>query len=203
TGWLEENGKWYYFNPQTDGSRVTGWFQIDGKQYYFNPQTDASRVTGQVVIDGKTYVFADNGQLIDNTGDVNSSGYQMPINNPNVSSWYGSRWGTVHKGIDFAAAKGTPIMASKSGTVEFAGFGVSGQGFGGYGNVVVIKHGDGRWTLYGHMDSISTTVGAKVQQGQVIGKVGSTGDSTGNHLHFEVKNQFIGGQVDPKPYLPF
>ncbi|HHP1041417.1 M23 family metallopeptidase [Bacillus sp. TE8-1] len=127
----------------------------------------------------------------------------MPIQNPNVSSWYGSRWGTVHKGIDFSAAKGTPIMASKSGTVEFAGFGVRGQGFGGYGNAVVIRHEDGLWTLYGHMDSILTTVGAHVQQGQVIGKVGSTGDSTGNHLHFEIKNQYIGGQVDPKPYLPF
>ncbi|PGK63403.1 M23 family metallopeptidase, partial [Bacillus thuringiensis] len=135
--------------------------------------------------------------------DSGSSKYQMPIKNPNVSSWYGSRWGTVHKGIDFSAAKGTPIMASKSGTVEFAGFGVRGQGFGGYGNAVVIRHEDGLWTLYGHMDTILTTVGAHVQQGQVIGKVGSTGDSTGNHLHFEIKNQYIGGQVDPKPYLPF
>ncbi|MEW4206241.1 M23 family metallopeptidase [Bacillus thuringiensis] len=135
--------------------------------------------------------------------DSGSSKYQMPIKNPNVSSWYGSRWGTVHKGIDFSAAKGTPIMAAKSGTVEFAGFGVRGQGFGGYGNAVVIRHEDGLWTLYGHMDSILTTVGAHVQQGQVIGKVGSTGDSTGNHLHFEIKNQYIGGQVDPKPYLPF
>lgn len=89
--------------------------------------------------------------------------------------------GTVHKGIDFSAAKGTPIMASKSGTVEFASF-------GGYGNAVVIRHEDGLWILYGHMDSILTTVGAHVQQDQVIGKVGSTGDSTGNHLHFEIKN---------------
>ncbi|MCQ6547305.1 peptidoglycan DD-metalloendopeptidase family protein, partial [Bacillus wiedmannii] len=181
------------------GKLKTGWLQENGKTYYFDISY-GYMVKGQVTIDGKTYNFADNGQLIDN---ADSSEFQMPIKNPTVSSWYGSRWGTVHKGIDFAAAKGTPIMASKSGTVEFAGFGISGQGFGGYGNVVVIKHGDGRWTLYGHMDSISTTVGAKVQQGQVIGKVGSTGESTGNHLHFEVKNQFIGGQVDPKPYLPF
>jgi len=72
--------------------------------------------------------------------DSGSSKYQMPIKSPNVSSWYGSRWGTVHKDIDFSAAKGTPIMASKSGTVEFAGFGVRGQGFGGYGNAVVIRH---------------------------------------------------------------
>ncbi len=89
-----------------------------------------------------------------------------------------------YNGVDLAAPTGTPLLASASGTVV-----VSKQGAwnGGYGNFVVIKHGNGTQTLYGHNSSNLVKVGQKVVQGQVIGYVGSTGKSTGPHVHFEIR----------------
>ncbi|MDF9474613.1 peptidoglycan DD-metalloendopeptidase family protein, partial [Bacillus cereus] len=194
-GWAEVNGKWYYLDPTTDGSMKTGWVQVNGKWYYLDGSKGGMMVTGQVVIDGKTYDFANDGQWIE-------SNYQMPIKNPNVSSGYGPRGNKQHKGIDFAAPAGTPILAAKSGTVEFSAFGTQGS-FGGYGNVVVLKHADGHYTLYAHMSQRIAQKGEYVQQGQEIGKVGQTGDATGNHLHFELKTAYQFGQINPAPYLPF
>ncbi len=85
-------------------------------------------------------------------------------------------------GIDLAASQGTPILAAADGTVIFARNGSN----GGYGNMVVISHSNGTQTLYGHQSKIATTVGARVSQGDVIGYEGSTGHSTGPHLHFKV-----------------
>lgn len=87
-------------------------------------------------------------------------------------------------GVDLAAPTGTRILASAPGTVLLARTGYN----GGYGNMVIIQHGNGTKTLYAHMSAISTKSGAKVDRGQVIGKVGNTGRSTGPHLHFEVYN---------------
>ncbi|MEI3896280.1 M23 family metallopeptidase, partial [Bacillus sp. CCNWLW75] len=202
TGWVKDNGKWYYLDGSTDGSMKTGWVQVEGKWYYLDANNGGSMVTGQATIDGKTYVFADNGQWIENAGDISAYGYQMPIKNPNVSSGYGPRWNESHKGIDFAATTGTPIMAAKSGTVEFSGFGSPGS-FNDYGNVVVIKHEDGYYTLYAHMSERIARKGDYVQQDQVIGKVGATGRVTGPHLHFELKTEYKFGQINPTPYLPF
>lgn len=90
-----------------------------------------------------------------------------------------------YNGVDLAAKVGTPIMASAAGEVVVA----KASGYnGGYGGYVVIQHANGSQTLYGHMSSVSTYVGATVAQGQVIGAVGSTGKSTGPHLHFEIRN---------------
>jgi murein DD-endopeptidase MepM/ murein hydrolase activator NlpD len=95
----------------------------------------------------------------------------------------------MHAGIDFGAAWGSPIVAAADGQVVAAGWG------GGYGRQVQIAHGGGIVTLYGHMSSIAAAPGEPVRQGQVIGYVGSSGLSTGPHLHFEVK---VNGQpVDP------
>lgn len=103
----------------------------------------------------------------------------------------------LHAGIDIAAAMGTPITASAAGTVTYAGWN------GGYGNYVCIEHGPFRnqvlSTCYGHMSQIQVKVGQKVAAGQVIGLVGSTGASTGPHLHFEVR--LDGRPVDPLPWL--
>lgn len=114
-----------------------------------------------------------------------------------VSSGFG--WRTIfgrrdnHLGIDIPAPGGTPIYASNGGTV------VTATGSGSYGNYVVIDHGGGKSTLYAHMSRIGTSVGQKVGQGQVIGYVGTTGYSTGNHLHFEVR---INGKVqNPMSYV--
>jgi murein DD-endopeptidase MepM/ murein hydrolase activator NlpD len=98
-----------------------------------------------------------------------------------------------HQGLDVAAPMGTTIRAAADGTVIQAGW------FGGYGNFIVIDHGGGMSTGYGHCSQIFVSVGQKVQKGQAIGAVGSTGASTGPHVHFEVR--LNGKPVDPAPYL--
>ncbi|PZE86350.1 M23 family peptidase [Curtobacterium sp. MCBD17_032] len=100
---------------------------------------------------------------------------------------------TQHQGTDFAAALGTPVFAVMSGTVESAGV------LGGYGNQVLLRHPDGTETRYGHLSVIGVRIGQVVGAGEQIGAVGSTGISTGPHLHFEV---ILGGRaVDPEPWL--
>lgn len=100
-----------------------------------------------------------------------------------ITSRFGSRWGRGHQGIDIGAPKGTSIRAAAGGTVTIAKYGYN----GGYGNYVKINHGNGIETIYGHCSALNTSVGKKVSQGQVIAYVGSTGRSTGNHLHFEIR----------------
>jgi murein DD-endopeptidase MepM/ murein hydrolase activator NlpD len=111
------------------------------------------------------------------------------------TSGYGWRWGRMHRGIDIAAPVGTPVVASASGVVISAGWNE-----GGYGNLVEIRHPDGAVTRYAHNQSISTRVGAVVEQGDLIAHMGSTGRSTGPHTHFEIR---LGGQgtVDPMTLL--
>lgn len=87
----------------------------------------------------------------------------------------------LHAGVDFGAGPGTPIVAADNGTVVSAGW------TGGYGNAVIIDHGGGVATLYGHQSRLAVRSGARVSRGQVIGYVGSTGMSTGPHLHFELR----------------
>ena len=125
------------------------------------------------------------------TGSVSSSGYMWPIPGRAMGDGYGPRnYGSgYHWGVDIPAPYGTDIRAAKSGTVIVSMMGFSGSGFGGYGNVVVIQHDDGYLTLYAHASTRLVSVGQRVEQGQVIAKVGSTGDSTGNHLHFEVRDR--------------
>lgn len=104
-----------------------------------------------------------------------------PLGTPYRQS--GGMWSLgFHTGVDFAAPQGTPVKAAAAGTVVVAG------GGGSYGNHVVVKHSDGVYTLYAHLSAISTSVGAQVSAGDVIGAVGSTGNSTGPHLHFELRN---------------
>ncbi|HHT65148.1 MAG: peptidoglycan DD-metalloendopeptidase family protein [Caldicoprobacterales bacterium] len=111
-----------------------------------------------------------------------------------LTSRFGQRWGRLHKGIDLANPKGTPIYAADSGKVIFSGR------QGGYGNLVQIDHGDGMVTYYAHMSKRSVSKGDSVSKGQKIGYVGSTGNSTGPHLHFEVR--INGNPKNPLKYLP-
>jgi murein DD-endopeptidase MepM/ murein hydrolase activator NlpD len=99
----------------------------------------------------------------------------------------------LHAGVDFGAGAGTPIVAADDGVVVSAGW------LGGYGNAVIIDHTGGVATLYGHQSRLAVTSGASVSRGQVIGYVGSTGMSTGPHLHFEVR--INGVPTDPMPRL--
>jgi murein DD-endopeptidase MepM/ murein hydrolase activator NlpD len=130
---------------------------------------------------------ASSSSSVGGTGSVSASGLAWPLQGV-LTSGFGPRWGRMHEGIDIAAPAGSPITAAASGTVIYAGW------FGGYGNLVVIDHGGGVATAYGHMSAIYATGGA-VEQGQSIGAVGTTGHSTGNHLHFEVR--INGSPVDP------
>ncbi len=99
-----------------------------------------------------------------------------------ITSRFGARWGTTHKGLDFGAATGTPIKAAAEGTVTFSGW-----NSGGFGYLVIISHGNGVQTYYGHCSELDCKVGDYVYQGDVIAKVGNTGDSYGSHLHFEIR----------------
>lgn len=135
-------------------------------------------------------------------GGKSEASFIIPIDNPVVTSGFGPRWGTMHKGQDFGMAVGTPVKAAKSGKVVVTmHLAPSGSGYGGYGNVVQIEHGDGKWTLYAHLSEVLVTNGQDVKQGDVIAKSGNTGDSTGPHLHFEIRTEKSGGQIDPAPLL--
>jgi len=98
-----------------------------------------------------------------------------------VYSLFGMRWGRMHRGIDISGKTGTPVLAARDGTVTFAGV------KGGYGNIVILSHEDGYETRYAHLSSFKASVGDAVQTGDVIGLMGSTGRSTGPHLHFEIR----------------
>jgi len=133
-------------------------------------------------------------------GSASLEGFVMPTSG-SVGSAFGPRvhpiFGTVrqHTGVDIGAATGNAIWASKDGRVIFAGW------KGGYGNTVVMVHGDGTvTTLYAHMSVIHASAGDRVDQGEVIGEIGSTGFSTGPHLHFEVRVN--GEPKDPQAFLP-
>jgi murein DD-endopeptidase MepM/ murein hydrolase activator NlpD len=126
------------------------------------------------------------------TASVSAAGLIWPVNGP-VTSGFGIRWGRMHEGIDIAAPSGTPIAAAAAGSAIYAGW------MSGYGNLVVIDHGGGLATAYAHCSAILVTVGQQVSQGDTIALVGSTGHSTGPHLHFEVRVN--GVAVDPLLYL--
>jgi len=126
------------------------------------------------------------------TGAASAAGFVWPVHGV-LTSGFGWRWGRMHEGIDLAVASGTPVVASAAGTVIVAGW------LGGYGNLVVVDHGNGVSTAYGHNTSVTVGVGQSVAQGQLIAYSGNTGHSTGPHLHFEVR--INGSPVDPLGYL--
>ncbi|CAM5604944.1 peptidase [Streptomyces avidinii] len=126
--------------------------------------------------------------------------FVSPLSDTYVSTQYhagGGMWSSgSHTGIDFHASSGTEVHAVGLGTVVEAGYG------GAYGNNVVIKHADGTYTQYGHMSSLSVSVGQQVTPGQKIGLSGSTGNSSGPHLHFEARTGAdYGSDIDPVAYL--
>lgn len=122
-----------------------------------------------------------------------AGGFTWPIGGT-ITSGYGERWGRMHQGIDIDCVTGAPIRASKAGSVVTASYD------GGYGYHVVIDHGGGFASLYAHNSELNVVTGQSVSQGQVIAACGSTGQSTGDHLHFEIRVN--GAPQDPLRYLP-
>jgi murein DD-endopeptidase MepM/ murein hydrolase activator NlpD len=124
---------------------------------------------------------------------------RMPVSNFNYTSGFGGRYdpfnggAAFHAGVDMAGSNGEPILAAAPGTVVRAGW------MGGYGNCIEIDHGHGLATRYGHLSQIEVHTGDRIAAGNQIGRMGSTGRSTGSHLHFEVRVD--GRAVDPMPYI--
>jgi len=119
--------------------------------------------------------------------------WAYPIKNYRISSKYGWRWGRMHNGVDFAASKGTKIYATDGGTVTFAGY------KGSFGYMVIINHGGNYESYYAHCSKLLVKKGDKVFQGQNIALVGNTGNSTGPHLHFEIR--YLGNPKNPFNYI--
>jgi len=115
-----------------------------------------------------------------------------PVSGP-VTSGFGVRWGRMHEGIDIAVGEGTPVRAAAAGTVIYAGW------MSGYGNLVAVDHGNGLSTAYAHNSSLAVSVGQSVAAGEIVSYSGNTGNSTGPHVHFEVRVN--GSAVDPLGYL--
>ncbi|MGM9550740.1 MAG: murein hydrolase activator EnvC family protein [Clostridia bacterium] len=165
------------------------------KKAYEKAEADEAKV--QKELEALAKKEAESGSKTVYTG---SGKFQWPVpNSKRITSKYGYRIHPVyktkkfHSGIDIGAAYGLPIVAAEDGTVVTAKYG------SGYGKYIVINHGSGITTLYGHCSSLLVSSGDKVKKGQTIAKIGSTGVSTGNHLHFEVR---INGQTaDPLTYV--
>ena len=122
-----------------------------------------------------------------------TAGLMCPVSGFTLTSGFGARWGRQHSGVDLALPTGSPVYAAKGGTVTWSGYKDS------YGNLVIIDHGDGMETYYAHCSRLDVAAGQEVGAGRQIAAVGSTGNSTGPHLHFEVR---IGGVArDPAQWL--
>lgn len=126
-----------------------------------------------------------------NSGFIHPLRYEGVI----ISSRYGERRGDrLHKGVDLQVPSGTPVHATAAGTVSFSGE------QRGYGDIIVVEHGNGWATAYAHLRKRRADQGERVQQGQHIGDVGRTGNATTDHLHYEVRRD--NQPIDPMPYLP-
>ncbi|KRA85020.1 peptidase [Streptomyces sp. Root66D1] len=136
----------------------------------------------------------------DSGAQASASGWVTPVSGGGFSTPYhasGSMWSSgYHTGVDFIASSGTTVRAVGAGTVVSAGWS------GAYGNEIVIQHADGNYSQYAHLSSLSVSAGQSVSGGQQIGLSGSTGNSTGPHLHFEIRTSpNYGSDVDPLAYL--
>lgn len=216
---LKDDETVYYFNSENECSK----FVNELNQYITQETTiestieDYKIITAEIILEQKVEQIkaqkaeidkkaeeakiaaaqkAKSYQVTSRGGNVRTSNYKggAPMASyVYISSYYGARNGGNHTGVDFAASTGTHIYAWKDGTVVYAGWN------GSYGNFIEIKHNDGTTSRYAHLSGYATSKGAVVTKGQTIGYVGSTGNSTGPHLHFEIKVN--GSFVNPLNYL--
>jgi len=166
--------------PVYNGDVIFAALELSGKRHAIYRYTLA---------DGSVDYFDDKGQ------SAKKALMRTPIDGARLSSGFGKRkhpvlgYTKMHKGLDFAAPRGTPIYAAGNGTVQYAGR------KGAYGKFVLIRHNADYSTAYAHMKRVNTAKGRRVKQGQIIGYVGTTGRSTGPHLHYEIRR--AGRQVNP------
>ena len=212
----DPSGSFVELKKGDQGSKVQA---VQQRLVDLNYMTQSSMNTGPGIFGPKTEASVrafQQGEGLNVTGVVNkathdrlqtadprtsSTGFVHPTTSSNVTSPYGMRTHPIsgvkkmHKGVDFGAGHGQPVYAVADGNVTVVGWDQY-----GYGNWIEIAHADGTRTRYAHLSSTAVSNGNPVTQGQTIGAIGSTGGSTGPHLHFEVR---IGGNaVDPMPYLP-
>ncbi|NMM62094.1 M23 family metallopeptidase [Clostridium sp. P21] len=138
-------------------------------------------------------LLSNNDSLRLSRGSFSRTAFMSIPSQGTITSPFGSRWGTVHQGIDIGASMGAPIYAAMDGKVYCT------EWENGYGNVIKIDHGQGIQTVYAHCSNICSTAGEYVNRGEKIGEVGSTGRSTGPHVHFEVR--INGKPENPLKYL--
>ncbi|GIO28241.1 peptidoglycan DD-metalloendopeptidase family protein [Ornithinibacillus bavariensis] len=166
------------------------------KVVHYTVEIRNGKVSDRKVLDEKTIKEPVNKVVVKGTKVIPSRGtgtFKWPTSGGYISSHVGYRWGAYHKGLDIAGPSNRTITAADNGTVVFAGY------QGSYGNKIEINHNNGMKTVYAHLASINVSVGQTVQQGQQIGIMGSTGNSTGIHLHFEVYKN--GALQNPLSYL--
>lgn len=187
---VEKSRKRYYIVKESDNiNSIAFAFEITTSQLQLaNPWLKSSAIKpGQrLIIPGN--VFDDTTVMPGQSG-----GFVWPLDTVDVSSRFGYRGRRKHNGIDLRAPSGTAIVASAAGKVVFSGR------RNGYGLMVVIDHGGGIKTVYAHNQRNIVQIGERVDQGQVIARVGRSGNATGYHVHFEFRKQ--GKAVNPVPYL--
>lgn len=154
---------------------------------YFVSKTNGAETQRYVISENVVSEPVD--RIVSENGSLN---FKIPVNGA-VSSVFGQRWGKNHDGIDIAANMGDKVHAAESGTVIFCGEA------GGYGKLIIIEHKNGFKTYYGHLSVTLAATGVFAAQGTVIGEVGSTGNSTGPHLHFEIRKNDV--PCDPSQYF--
>lgn len=186
---LEYESKTVYTDALRDGVKkvVSKGYNGEGKQTYRVVSVDGVQSDRSIVsLDVITAPTAEVVQIgsRSNGKNVASLGTFIKPYDGRITSYVGPRWGRTHNGIDIVAhdgpCKGDPAVAAADGVV------IKAEPYGGYGNCVIVDHGNGIQTLYAHFTSISVKVGDVVKAGDEVGKIGSTGKSTGPHLHFEV-----------------
>ena len=179
----------------SDGSKLVTYSYVQKNGKYITKQVVEEKVTkppvSQVIAKGPSsapIIVA----YATSRGSGSTAGIAWPLRG-SINSYYGSRWGSFHNGLDIGGDTGEPYTAAASGTIVAAG------SSGGYGKMILIDHGNGVMTRYAHSSRLLVSVGEKVNKGQTIGLVGSTGNATGPHLHFEVI--LNGDTVNPLNYL--
>ena len=183
---IMENDSWYTNQEEVLEEGVAGHRERNDIVVYENGAEVSRELAHQKIMTAAKAAVVERGTIVPPT-------YIKPLAGGRFTSGFGRRWGRMHKGVDSACPIGTTVYASCAGTVIQASYN------GGYGNNVVISHADGRLTRYAHNSKLLVKVGQKVEQGEPIALSGSTGRSTGPHVHFEI---YIGGAaVNPLKYI--